>query len=334
MNLKKSSALTYGLLVAGITLVLQSCGPDKPGVYRNEQIPSRTASTLHGLNASLLSALKANDPEALENLMSEEMIANRDRLTTSEHASNHMKDADYSLMLEYLVVNDPIQPDSGTIKERSLGVSNFDYVYSKAQHETYIAFFTPKNAPQKWLITATYNKLDYGWKISSLEFNPYAENGRTAPELAKYAADLFQKGDWTDTYITSTCALNCMKPADNWTYVNEGAVQKFSSMALEQAMGKYKFPLFINQVPTKPRIWHVLIERNKEGSFPNISYISSIKLSDTVSLKKENEAVGKAIGQVMPGIDKNNKYIYYSIYNASANGNAYNTGHFDIRQKL
>lgn len=334
MNPKKLSLLAYCFLAAGITVLLQSCGPDKPGVYRNEQIPSRTASKLHDLNASLLSALKANDPEGLENLMSTEMIANRDRLTTSEHASNHMKDADYSLMLEYLVVNDPILPDSGIIKERNMGVNNFNYLYSKAQHETYIAFFTPKNAPQKWLITATYNKLDYGWKITSLEFNPYAENGRTAPELVKQAANFFQKGYWTDTYITSTSAINCIKPADNWTYVNEGAIQKFSSMALEQAMQKYKFPLFITQVPTKPRIWHMLIEKNKEGSFPNISYISSIKISDTVSIKKENEAVGKVIGEVMPGIDKNNKYIYYSIYNASANGSAYNTGHFDIRQKL
>jgi hypothetical protein len=334
MNLNNLSALACSFVIIAATLFMQSCGPDKAGVYRNEQIPSRTASTLHDLNNSLLSALKANDPEALENMMSEEMIANHDRLTTSEHASNHMKDADYSLMLEYLIVNDPIKPDSGTIKERNMGSSNFDYVYSKAERETYIAFFTPKTAPQKWLITATYNKLDYGWKITSLEFNPYAENGRTAPELARYAAGLFQKGDWTDTYIASSCAINCIKPADNWTYVNEGAVQKFSSMALEQAMQKYKFPLFITQVPTKPRIWHVLIEKNKEGSFPNISYISSIKLSDTTSLKKENDAVCKAIGQVMPGIDKNNKYIYYSIYNGSSDGAALNTGHYDIRQKL
>lgn len=332
MKLKHASYRFIAILFSGIILLLQACGPDKPGTYKNDQIPSGTASKLHSLNNALLTALKANDPEGMENLMSQELIANREWMSTSERASNHMKEADYGLLFEYLIVNEPV-PDSGVIKERNLGVNNFDYTYSRGVPETYIAFFTAKSAPQKWLITALYNKYDYGWKISSLEFNLYAENGLTAPESAKHAAELLKKGYWLDASNTASFAVNCIRPASNWKYVNEQAVFRFNAMALETVMAHYKLPLTIKQVPTHPRIWRIRIERNKEGAFPNVNYLSTIKLTDTVALKKENEAIGKVIGSMMTGIDKDKKYIYYTIYNVTPKGVPV-TDHYDLRQKL
>ena len=154
MAIKPTLNLLFIILLGA--LCLQACKPAAPGIYKNNQIPSRTASKLHALNAELLSALKENSIERLENIMSQDLIADRTRLITSRHVSNHMKDADYSLMAEYYIVKDTTatgtgkdtpDPHAGTIQEREMGINNFDLQYTAPTGETYIALFTPKSAP-------------------------------------------------------------------------------------------------------------------------------------------------------------------------------------------
>lgn len=115
--------------------------------------------------------------------------------------------------------------------------------------------------------------------------------------------------------------------------MDEDAIYKFNTEALTTVMAHYKLPLAIQQIPTHPRIWRIRIERTQEGAFPNVNYISTIKLTDTIALKKENEAISKVIGEIFTGIDKNKKYIYYTIYNETLKGIPFRD-HYDLRQKL
>lgn len=341
MTIKPTSAFLC-ILFSGFLLISQACKPSQPGIYKNDQIPSGTASKLHTINTELLSALKVNDVERLENIMSQELIADRERLSTAEHISNHMKDADYSLMAEYYIVKDTTAagtgkdtPDkhAGTIQERDMGINNFDLQYTAPTGESYIALFTPKSAPEKWLISAVFDKYDYGWKLSQLDFNLYAENGRTPAELMELAQEQLKKKYYLDASNTASFAKNCLEPATGWKYVNADKIIKFNALALDTVMAHYKLPLTVNQLPTQPRIWRIEIERTPEGAFPNINYISKINLLDTTALKKENEAFGKIIGKVMNGVDKDKKYIYYTIYNNTSKGVMF-TDHYDLKQKL
>lgn len=320
----------------------QACKQAEPGVYKNDRIPSGIANKLHPLNKDLLSALKVNDLDRLELLMSQELIADRERLSTAEHISNHMKDADYSLLMDYYIVKDTTAagtgkdtPDkhAGVIQERDMGINNFDLQFTAPTGESYIALFTPKSATQKWLITAVYDKFSYGWKLSLLEFNPYAENGRTAPELTEESKRLLKKKYYLDASNTGSYAKNCLNPATGWKYVTEAEIVKFNDIALDSVKAHCKLPLTVKQLPTKPQLWRIRIERTPEGAFPNINYISSINLLDTSAIKKENEALGKVIGHVINGIDKDKKYIYYTIYNNTPKGVMY-TDHYDLKQTL
>jgi hypothetical protein len=45
-----------------------------------------------------------------------------------------------------------------------------------------------------------------------------------------------------------------------------------------------------------------------------IHYLTTIPLKDTVALKKENAQIRKIIGKIMPGIDKDKKYVLYSAF--------------------
>ncbi len=341
MNLKtQTTHYTFFYLPVFLFLIilLPSCNTSqKPGIYKGEKIASGTRDKLHKLNDELLSALKTNNPEDLELLMSQGMIDDRHkRLVTTEEISIRMKTGDYSLMSEYYIVNPPKATSaSSTIKERDMGINNFDLTFAKATDadEMYVALFTAKKAMQKWLITAIYNKYNYGWKVDKLEVQPYAENGLTAPELMEKAKEQLKKGYWLDGSNTASYAVNCLRPYSSWKYVKEQEIYHFNFDALEVVKSHYKLPIIINSIPTHPRIWRIRIERTPDGSFPNVNILSTINLLDTVALRKENDAIGKSIGSVMTGIDKDKKYIYYTTYNEAKQGVAVND-HHDFVQKL
>ncbi|MES2274666.1 MAG: hypothetical protein V4592_01505 [Bacteroidota bacterium] len=336
MNLLTPSALLRSALFLCLMIMIQACtAPSKPGIYKNNLIPSGTRDKMHDLTTNLIGALKTNTTDELEQLMSQDLIDDRPaRMAICEQISIRMKDADYSLMSEYYLVNPPnINAGTHTIKERDLGINNFDLTFSGSARETYVALITPKSAMQKWLITAIYHKYDYGWKVAKLEINPYAENGRTAPELIEQAKEQAKNGYWLDASNSASYAERCLRPYTTWKYVAEDSIYRYNGEALKVVMSHYKLPLTITEVPTHPRIWRIRVERTKDGAFPNVNYLSTIKLYDTVALKKENELVGKAIGHVMAGIDKDKKYIYYTIYNETEKGIPYRD-HYDLKQKL
>lgn len=313
-------------------LILQSCGPSKPGFYKTDDMGFMQKRTLHGLNNELLIALKNGVPDAQEKLMSQEYIDDRvNRMKVSAEATIRMKWGDYALHSEYLVI---AAADTGNtkVKERDMGINNFNLQVPTRTKEMYVAQFTT-NAPQSWMLTAIYSKLDYGWKIDALEISPYTENGKTAPELMVYAKDLLKKGAYLDANNAMACAANCMQPSAYMNYVNQKEIMDYVNVAGEAVSSHQPLPIPLAEIATRPEIWRVTIERNKEGAFPNINYISTINLLDTVALKKENLDVQKAMPGAMAGIEKNNKYIYYTIYNKGAKGVPI-ADHYDLRQKL
>jgi len=334
MTINKHTFLRHFFCLPFIAVILSGCTKNKPGIYRDDKIPSGTASQLHSFDDELLDALKKNVPESLEMLMSQEYIDDRaERMKVCEEISIRMKTGDYSLMREYYI-NSRVAVGKDSIKERNLGAGNYDLTFVRGAKETYIAFFTPKTAPQKWLITAYIYKFDYGWKVNNLEIKPYAENGKTAPELMQQAKELTKKSYWVDASNTASYAVKCIRPSGCWKYFNEKEIINYNGTALMAVSSHCKLPIVINQIPTKPHIWRITIERTPEGAFPNINYVSSIKLYNTDALKKENDAVQKIIGKLIPGVDKDKKYIYYTVNNYNAQGTIPVQDHHDFQQKL
>jgi len=334
MTIKKTPALNSILILFLVISILSACTKNKPGIYKDDLIPSGTRSQLHSFDDELLDALKKNIPEGLEMLMSQEYIDDRAaHMKVCEEISIRMKTGDYSLMREYYINS---VADTGKVKipETKLGINNYDLTFNRGAKEMYVAFFTPKTAPQKWLITAYIYKFDYGWKVNALEIKPYAENGKTAPELMQQAQELTKKSYWLDASNTASYAVKCIRPAGCWKYENEEAIIHNNTAALMAVSSHCNLPIVVKQIPTQPHIWRVTIERTPEGAFPNINYVSNIKLYDTDALKKENDAVQKIIGKLIPGVDKDKKYIYYTVNNYNTQGTIPVQGHHDFQQKL
>ncbi|MGZ3766419.1 MAG: hypothetical protein ACXVB0_21320 [Mucilaginibacter sp.] len=293
--------------------VLKDCNTAAPGRWKNEKISAAQREDFHALNAQVLEGLKANSPRQMESVMSKEFIDDNSRLRLIELCSNRLKEGNYTLMDEYYIVHNTI--GKKTLEADIPGINNYSLDYTADTKEMYIAFFVPKSIPNQYMISAEYCKYDYGWKLNHLELNPYTLNGKTGPELFEEAKKMYKKKYLLDAVNTAQLAEVCLTPVEGWQYPNESDMKHFYTKIVDEINMKYVYPFTVKQVPSHPRIFSISTKTTPEGVFPEVFYMSSIKLKDVAGLNRENENIKKVIGRLMPGIDKDKKYVFYNAYN-------------------
>lgn len=318
--------------VVFLSFVLQSCGPGDPGTWRNDEINSGKRNDFHELNSQLFKALKNGNAHDVENMASKELLESNAFNRTMELVANRLKTNDYNVFDEYYIIHKlrGIQ----TINAANLGINNYTLNYEAVTEEMYIVLFTPKTGLNKYMISVGYAKYDYGWRICSLGVEPYTAEGKTAPELFKDAKTQYNKGYLADAVNTMTLALDCLHPGQQmWQYPGDHDMRMFYITTSDEANNKYKFPLVMKQIPTQPQIFRITTQAMPEGTFPTIYYQSKINLKDTNAIKREHEDVKKVIGSIIPGIDKEKKYVLYSVFNKKPESKK-TVPSFDITDKL
>jgi hypothetical protein len=323
----------YFLKLSGFFLLffaLQSCTA-KSGSWKNEQIKAGKRKDLHQLSDQVFTALKANDLGQVKLFMSKELIENTYTPRQVELISNSLSVNKYNLLDEYYAVNKYI--DADTIKAAGICINSYDLYYPGTAREMYIAFFIPATGNNKFIISTIYAKYNYGWKLSDLDLAPFTINGKTAPELFKLAKEEYSKKYLIDAVNTMALATSCASPTSVWHYPDEGDIREFYSKVLNEANEKYKFPFVLSGVSTRPMIIKVYNETSNDGWYPMVYYMTHISLKDTNAIKMENIEVKKEIGKMMPGIDKDNKYVFYDAFNERPTGKKA-VDHFDMVDKL
>jgi len=328
MNPKPLLKTLFFILITAAAL--QSCHkPAAPGTYQNEQIPADQRKDFHAINDQLLQDLKANKPKDLDGIMSKEMLDDHNRFRQIELVSNRLKEGEYSVLDEYYIVHKATDTGMQKLNVANKGI----YTYEINTPEQYIVFFRPKSIPNQYLVTAEFCKLSYGWKLIKLDLGLYTINGKTAPELFKLAQNRYNNKCLAMATAIALQAGQCAGPALTWEYPDTKAMDDLSSKAIEESNKKYEFPYTISQVGTRPRIFRIFSKKTPQGYFPQIYYISEQKLADTNAIKKENLNIQKVIAKVIPGIDQDNKMIYYSAFKNMPYGSG-TFEHFDMIQKL
>jgi hypothetical protein len=314
--------------------VFQSCHkPAKPGIYENDQIESKQRDDFHALNTILLQELKTGKADSASDIMSKDMIDDHGKYRQVELVGNRLKEGDYSVLDEFYIVSAKKDTATQVLKVTNKGINNYEYNYAISTLEQYIVFFVPKGIPNQYMITAEFCKFDYGWKLSKLDLGEYAVNGKTGPELDKLAHQRYDEKCLAVATTIAQQAGQCLRPSGTWKYPDEQAVGDFTGALINETNRKYQFPYTVTQVSTEPWIFRVFSKTTPQGVFPQIYYISHIKLADTNAIKKENANIQKAITKVFPGIDKDNKYIYYSAFKNMPDGSG-SFDHFDMIEKL
>ena len=305
------------IAVIALAVLMQSCTQDKPGWWKNDQIPSGKREDFHQRNKVALTCLKDDNYKFLKTLVSRELMTSTYTIRQAESISNRLVANDYTLFDEYYIVNKWKSAD--TVINKAVNENSYNLYYKGVAREMYMAFFLPKTGDNKWMITIVYAKLDYGWRITLLDVQPYTINGKTSPQLFDLAKQEAAKKFYANAEINMELADACLRPNDLWQYPNDSLIHTFHTECLVEANQHIKVPLVIDAVPSHPRIFRIVSEKTAQGTYPMIYYQTSVNLNNIDAIKKENEAIKKVIGKVIEGIDKDNDHLLYTAFNKMPN---------------
>ena len=310
---KRSSYICFLL----IFVVLAACKQQQPaGTYKNEAIPTDQKAEFHQLNKQLFNLLKADNTDEAKNMLSKELLEDNTVNRKLELVGLQAKAGNFKVVDEYYLVGKSDSPGSLVIQSAPKGDDAYALTYNQSEtKENYIAFLVvPGKGAIERLVTAIYGKYNYGWKLNKLDVDVYAINGKNAPKLHQQAKAAYAKGFWVDAANDMAMAVRCFHPSGQWQYVHETLMNQFYYQAMQQAASKTSFPFVISGVATQPKVFRIATEDTPEGTFPTVDYVSAISISDTTTLKKENSAIKKAIGKIVPGIDQDKKRVLYTAY--------------------
>jgi hypothetical protein len=300
-------------------IVLQGCWK-KSGTWKNEQINPSDRADFHHLNDQLLGYLKSDDNDHLKSLEARALIDDGSVIKSVNEISNLFRKSDYKLCDEYYVVNK--YKDADTILNHLPGINNYKVRYGNVSHEMYIAFFLPKtNLANQWMIGAVFNKLSYGWKLTMLDFGMYTINGKTAPELREMAEDQFHKHYLIAAGNTIQMAYSIKRPVAVWVYTREDSIDMSYWRIAAAVTAKIKLPIVLNTIPSHPSIFRIFAGQmdDDDGYYPKVYYQTSINISDTAAVRKENNAIMKALPAILPGIDQDTPRLLFTAFNKKPN---------------
>lgn len=312
MNLIRNVLSPIALFLL-LFITLQSCTNKQPGYWKNNEIDAGLREKFHQTNDKVIKLLKEKNIRGLESHFPKKMINNVDAKREAERLGNSLKTADYVLLDEYYAVNKYLDYD--TIKTKYTGVNNYYLRYEGFAEEMYIAFFAPETGDERSLVTLVFAKLKYGWKLCQMDVAPYMFWGKTAPQLYELTKAQYKKGQLINAKLTMDVAISASKPSAIWEYSFDEEFRLLNSKLGYDANQQFSFPLVLNKVPTKPKVFAIYIKPFPQGTYPIIQYITKIPLKDKEGIIEENNQVKAAIAELMPGINTDKKYLMYAAFN-------------------
>ncbi|MCD6012479.1 MAG: hypothetical protein K0Q79_2341 [Flavipsychrobacter sp.] len=188
--------------------------------------------------------------------------------------------------------------------------------YIAGEGETYISMMVAGDSVNEVMLTLIYVKLDGKWKLNALRGEDYSLGTKDAAGHYQHAVKLYKEGSLIDALNVMSLGSHCVNPGGfMFRYTKEKEMSGFYDTLNAAAKAKYPLPYIVKEVSTKPSVVHVSVELVERQFVPMVYYQSSVTLTDTVSLKKENDEMQKNIGKIFSGIDRNNKMIVYRVYN-------------------
>ncbi|SFE01446.1 hypothetical protein [Flavobacterium phragmitis] len=323
------------LLILFSILLLQSCNVGTSGTTVNENIEKEKRDEIKLLNDKLFKAVMNNDVNGVKALISDKLLekdgANIAKLIAD--ISKSFPSESYRILDEYNVSNSVANINNTVVS----GVSQDNaYVlnYLALNKDMYVSLLIPNGHDNELLITVIYGKYGDEWKINILHFGQYSLLKKTAIDYYKLAQERYKKSALTDAVNYSGIAKECLRPAnDIFKYQKEDEINEFYSKVMNEVNSKYTFPLSIDNIETKPKIFRIFPQGTEKGYAPMVCYLSTIKLQDTTALRTENNKVKKEIGKIFPGIDKDKPLVLYRIFNEMPDGKK-EVQHYGIVDKI
>ncbi len=323
------------LLFIFTLIILQGCNFGASGIWVNDNIDKEKQEQIKEINDKLFKALLNNDAAGVKALMSDKLIesgvADLDKLINK--VSSSLKADGYRILDEYNVRHSTTGIGT-TLPSVKSGDNDYLISYVPLNKEMYLSLLLPNGLDNELLITAIYGNYDNQWKLNILQIGQYSLFNKTGPDYFKLAKESYNKSHLIDAVNYIGLAKQVLKPADKFfQYEKEKEINEFYEKAMKEAYLKFTFPLTLNNIKTRPKIFRIQPEMINEGFFPMVSYLTNIDMKDTTVLKIENEKVKKEVGQIFLGIDKDKKYVFYRAFEEMPDGKKL-VEHFGFVDKL
>ncbi|RFZ95427.1 hypothetical protein D0C36_07860 [Mucilaginibacter conchicola] len=325
----KSTLNLFKLLSLIALFIFQSCSPEI-GIWKNEKIEAGHRSEMGQLNKAVFEAINANDDKSFSNYLSSEMLEGNlgNKLFSTLYVAAR-KD-NFVLADEFYAMNKEALHDTIPVAD---GKNSYKIIYGGEPQEVYIATFLPKvKKANQYMITLFYGHYNYGWKIKDIDVALYKVNGKTSPELFETAKSAYAAHNVFAAANNLQLAQTCASPNKWWKYNTETDLYATYTQVISEVNKAYRFPITLNDVSSKPEIVRVYNTSFDGGTFPNICYVTRIKLSDVAALERENAEIRKSINKVLPGVEKHVDQVVYSAYNDFPDQNVA-LKHYDMKVK-
>ncbi|MTH16129.1 hypothetical protein [Flavobacterium sp. LC2016-01] len=310
------------LLIILSAVIFQSCNFGTNGTQKNESIEASKVQEIKVLNDKLFKAIMNNDIPGVKALLSDKLltVVNSDLDKLVGTVSSNYQSKSYTILDQYYVSNSSVDIPNTLISGVS-GDNDYTIGYKALNKEMYTVLWMPTSEYNDALITVIYGKYGNEWKINILQFGQYTLLKKTAPDYYKLAQESYKKGYLIDAVNYMTVAKQCLKPASEFfKYQKEQEINDFSDKVFKEASSKFTLPFTLENIESKPKVFRIFPQMTKDGFMPEICYISSIKLADTVALKVENEKVKIEAAKAFNGLDKVKTKIFYGAYNEMPDG--------------
>lgn len=312
----------YTLLLILTVLTFQRCNFGTFGTWKNDNINKDKREQIKVLNDKLLKAITSNDVAGVKALMSDILLEKRasevDTLINQVNA--YFKSDSFRILDEYYVKNSTTGIDN-TLTSGITGDNDYLIQYKALNKEMYVSLLLPTGLDNELLITVIYGKYGNEWKINILRFGQYSLLKKSAPDYYRLAKNSYDKSHLIDAVNYIGLSKQCLRPADNFfLYRKETDINVFYDKVMNEVNTKYKFPLTLENIATKPKVFRIYPEIKDQEFFPMIHYLTSIDIKDTTALKIEHVKIKKQISQLFTGIDKDKKIVFYRAFNELPEG--------------
>ena len=314
-----------------------SCTPafTKNEVWQNDKIDPKVKAEMTGFEKQVYGYMCDNNYQPLSQLFSDTLLS----LIGPDFSQKFMpqiqrliKGKQYKVFDEFYIRN--VKPVDTVNITAGKGENAYTIKFMSAAPETYVAMLIAGDSVNEVMITLICNNIKGKWKLSHLMGEDYSLNTRNTIEQFNYAKTLEKNNDLIDAVNTMGLATHCNAPGGNiFRYDNAAAMNKYSDSLANITKAKYPFPYTVDEMLSKPTIFNVHFETFDHHLDPMVMYLSSIKVADTVALKKENDEMQQKIGAIFYGMDKSNRAILYRAYNDQPDGRN-NPAYYGYIQKI
>lgn len=308
-------------LILLTALIFQNCNLSTSKFEKDQSIDAATRQEIKTLNDKLFQGITKNDLTTVQSLLSPGLLEKFGNdtnklinLISSKQISNYSILDEYSVQASASKIN--IVLPSGNTQD-----NDYIFTFQSPNKDSYVSLLLLNNFNNQFLLAAIYGKYDNEWKLNILKFGEYSFMGKTAYNYFTIAKERAKKSCLIDAVNNILVSIDLLQPSGSYLqFINEKEIKEFGDSLLQQVNNKYKFPMTLSNIETKPQVFRIFPQVMEDGFFPMVYYRTDINLKDTISLKLENLKIRKVVDSIFTGIDKDKKFIFYWAFNEMPDG--------------